>query len=51
MSRGILFIRVGVAVVLAGCEGEKGDPGPAGSATFRVVTGNPSVSTPSRINS
>jgi hypothetical protein len=27
-----------------GPKGEKGDPGPTASATFRVVTGNPSVS-------
>ena len=29
---------------MPGPKGEKGDPGPTASATFRVVTGNPSVS-------
>ncbi len=29
---------------IAGPKGEKGDPGPTAAATFRVVTGNPSVS-------
>jgi hypothetical protein len=71
MSRWMVPILFGVAVMFAGCsgpqgpqgaqgpkgdqgasgpqgvagaKGEKGDPGPTASATFRVVTGNPSVS-------
>jgi hypothetical protein len=52
MSRWIVFIMFGVAVAFSGCgrmgpegqKGEKGDPGPPGTATFRVVTGNASVS-------
>jgi hypothetical protein len=52
MSRWIVFILFGVAVAFTGCgpqgpegpKGEKGDPGPPSTATFSVVTGNPSVS-------
>jgi hypothetical protein len=52
MLRWKVFILFGVAVGFAGCgpqgaagpKGEKGDPGPGASVTFRVVTGNGSVS-------